>query len=143
MGLKYIKEAIYLLENEDYVDTSVDIINATPRPINLKIGEKEIVFPKSEFLARVESTSKRVSDIVVDTDGTKDITVDLFEYTYGSINGLPKEKNGVYYIVSAMVLSANKESKNPRKDLISPDTNPNGGAIRDGGMIKAITRFCV
>jgi hypothetical protein len=108
----------------------------------LKIGSSEIVYPKSDVLARVKSKEKKLPGLVV-VDGDKELDVDLYEYTYGEIEGLPAEKHMTYYIVSAMVLSANKESDNPRKDLIAPDTSPNGGAIREGGLVKAVTRFCV
>jgi len=120
----------YLLENDK---ETIEIINATPHPIVLKTSSKEITYPKSDILARVETKSKKVDDI----------EVEVYENVYGDVQGLPKEKNGVYYIVSAMVLSANKESNNKRTDLIAPDTSPNGGAIRDGGQIKAVTRFVV
>lgn len=42
--------------------------------------------------------------------------VDIYENTYGEVTGLPEFKEGVYYVVSAMV----RQALPHRKDLLSP-----------------------
>ena len=42
--------------------------------------------------------------------------IDIYENIYGEVTGLPEFKEGVYYVVSAMVRQALPE----RKDLLSP-----------------------
>lgn len=113
------------------------IINATPHDITFK-GTTEIVFKKSDIVARVETKSTKEDFIEYG-----DETIPLYSNSYGDIVGLPKAETGTLYIVSALVLSANKEGKNQRNDLIAPDTSPNGGAVRENGQIKAVTRFVI
>lgn len=42
--------------------------------------------------------------------------VDIYENVYGEVTGLPEFKEGVYYVVSAMV----RQALPHRKDLLSP-----------------------
>ena len=42
--------------------------------------------------------------------------IDIYENIYGEVTGLPEFKEGIYYVVSAMVRQALPE----RKDLLSP-----------------------
>ena len=42
--------------------------------------------------------------------------IDIYENTYGEVTGLPEFKEGVFYVVSAMV----RQALPNRKDLLSP-----------------------
>ena len=49
--------------------------------------------------------------------------VNIYEQTFGAIQGLPKEKENTILIVSAMVLSALKSSGSERNDVVAPNTS--------------------
>lgn len=91
------------------------IKNLTPHQINVHYDGQQISFGKTETIARVS-----VSKELVGTVGG----IPTYKTTYGKVEGLPDETEGVYYIVSAMVLN-HPELVN-RKDLLSP-----GELIRD------------
>lgn len=106
----------------------MNIINATPHDITvIKKGDTKVTFPKSGIIARVSSSYEELEAI----DGFT-----MVHQTFGEIEGLPEETNETMYIVSAMVLSANRS----RKDLIAPNTGAT--AIRDEkGHIVAVNGF--
>ncbi|MGL6098695.1 MAG: hypothetical protein ACRCZ9_08845 [Fusobacteriaceae bacterium] len=107
------------------------IVNATPHPISIMKGEELISFPKSEFIARVSSEETTIES---------ELDFIVVEQTFGDVTGLPKEEAGTVYIVSAMVLSANKVASIRRSDLIAPNTGAT--AIRnDLGHIVAVRSF--
>jgi len=81
------------------------IINMTPHPINI-LGEKEKTL-KPVGLVRLTATTERVGDV----NG-----IPLTKTIFGEPEGLPKERDGVFYIVSQMVKSALPE----RRDLLVP-----------------------
>ena len=58
--------------------------------------------------------------------------------SYGPVEGLPEPQEGVFYIVSGLVL----QHCAGRADVVAPATGPTHEAIRDEkGRIKAVTRF--
>ena len=58
--------------------------------------------------------------------------------TFGEVEGLPAPQAGVILLVSALVAGRCVG----RKDVFSPGTGPNDGAVRDEkGHIKAVTRL--
>lgn len=83
------------------------IINTTPHDINVYEGDKIVrVIPPAGWTIRLEENTVDVGVL----DGIPET-----ETTYGTAD-LPEEKEGVYYIVSAMV---KKEFPN-RRDLRVP-----------------------
>lgn len=105
----------------------MNIINATPHDIVVLKGDVKVTFPKSGIIARVSSSYEELESL----DG-----FNISHQTFGEIEGLPEETNETIYIVSAMVLSANRS----RRDLIAPDTGVT--AIRDEkGHIVAVNGF--
>ena len=57
---------------------------------------------------------------------------------YGPVEGLPEPEEGVFYIVSGLVL----QHCRGRADVVAPATGPSHGAVRDDeGRIKGVTRF--
>jgi len=102
------------------------VINMTPHAIKVINEKKEKIYEPCGEIVRLIMESKVVDE------------VDGFEIKENVIVGhnLPEPKEGVYLIVSAMVLSA---LKNQRNDLIAPNTNE---AIRDEqGRIIAVKSF--
>lgn len=106
------------------------LINLTPHDVVIRLEEgREKIYP-SEGNARVST----FSEVVGNVDG-----IEVVKQSYGEIEGLPKPKEGVLYIVSLVVRMAAQAQG--RDDVISPDTSPQG-AIRDGeGRIVAVRRF--
>lgn len=107
------------------------IKNFTPHEIVVIANGIETRYP-SEGVARVKSEETQVSII----NG-----IEIYQQVFGDIEGLPEPEKDTFIIVSAMVLSANKSSKNPRWDLIAPNTGAT--AIRENGQIKAVTSFVI
>jgi len=95
------------------------IINATPHNVNLILGDSQITFEKSGILPRVNQSSIEAEPLQYNG-----LSIPIKKTEMGNLEGLPNETEGVYYIVSLIVLEAGK--KIGRKDLIAPDT------LRDG-----------
>lgn len=74
--------------------------------IGANIPDKVLEQYKGEPI-RVSCESRKVGTI----EG-----VDIYENVYGEVTGLPEFKEGVYYVVSAMV----RQALPHRKDLLSP-----------------------
>lgn len=106
------------------------VINATPHAITIT-GQDPI--PASGILARVASTSTMIDHPV----GRVEVQ------QLGDITGLPAERIGVFYIVSAMVLAANKASDQPRKDLVAPATGHKDCVRNDKGLIVSVPHFII
>ncbi len=87
------------------------IINKTPHPVNIVNAQNEVIrtFPAclKDKLIRLKADVKQVGEI----DG-----VPVSSTEFGSPEGLPKERNDVYYIVSQLVASACFD----RMDLLVP-----------------------
>lgn len=97
-----------------------ELVNLTPHDLNVySKGKVHKTYPSSGNVARVATKSVKVGEI----DG-----IPVYEQTYGKIEGLPKPQKGVFYIGSLIVREAAKQQG--RKDVISPDTSPEG-AVRD------------
>lgn len=61
--------------------------------------------------------------------------IDIYENIYGEVTGLPEFKEGVFYVVSAMVRQALPE----RKDLLSPGQlirNEEGQPVGCLGLVR-------
>ena len=98
------------------------IVNATPHDIKLNDGT---VFPASGQVARVSVNQVDDGDI----NG-----IPVKKNTYGEVEGIPEPRDGVVYIVSAMVVG-----NSDRTDLVAPDT---GNALRnDQGHIVSVPGF--
>jgi len=103
-------------------------MNYTPHTINVQTIDGSVTSYKSDGIARVSTVCTPVGDI----DG-----IPLQVTRLGEVCGLPPEEDGVFIIVSGMVLEAAD-----RRDLVAPATGPDDQCIRDGGgRIVAITKF--
>jgi hypothetical protein len=59
---------------------------------------------------------------------------------FGQVTDLPAPKDGVAYLVSALVLGA--LAGHGRRDVFAPATGPQDGAVRnDQGQVVAVTRL--
>jgi hypothetical protein len=100
------------------------IINLTPHAITT-ISEqgKSTTYEPSGIIARVSQS--------IYTLGTEIGGISVSVSSFGDIIDLPNPINNTYYIVSGLVLSANKD----RKDLIAP-RNDKGHIISVIGWLK-------
>lgn len=101
------------------------LINMTPHPLAIRMREEVIRLAPSGIVPRC-SASRMPCDY---TDGIQTVRT-----TLGSVVDLPDAKEGVYLIVSALVMNACPD----RADLRSP-----GEAVRDAaGVIVGCNGLC-
>lgn len=96
-------------------------INCTPHAIVMNDGR---VFEASGQIARVSSSFTEF-----DAEG-------ICTVKYGDLTGVPAQKDGVKYIVSAMVLAASD-----RADLVAPATGHKDCVRDDAGHIVSVPGF--
>lgn len=99
---------------------NVQFINCTPHDILLNNG---VVFKASGNVARVSNTFTKFDSNL------------CCQVKYGALENVPEPKEGVKYIVSAMVLA-----DSDRKDLVAPATG-HPDCVRDKGMIVSVPGF--
>ena len=103
-------------------------VSLLPHSISVVGEDMEITIKPSGSIARVSSTTEVVGEIGGFT---------VSRSTFGDVIGLPEPEEGVYYIVSGLVLSA---LAGTRPDVLAPDTG--SSAIRDDkGHIVAVRGF--
>lgn len=90
--------------------------NFTPHNVVIVMNETKIVIP-SDGIARVTETKTAAPSI--DVDG---VVIETFKSSFGEVENLPPQEDGVMVIVSAMAASAAKD----RNDLLVP-----GELVRD------------
>ncbi len=114
------------------------IINLTPHAIRVRLGpsneptpqEGDIVLPPSGSVARCQTTTEVVERREIATA----ISVPVFATTFGTVDGLPRRRDGVTLVVSTPVAQAAK-----RADVVSPLTDTT--AIRKDGQVYAVRGF--
>jgi len=108
-------------------------VNLTPHTITLAITDAGIDYVElpSQGVARVNSTPGKVS--------YRDLVPVYEADVVGEVIDLPEPKTNTRYIVSGMVGSA---IKGTRDDILVPGTGPEDSAIRnEKGHIVAVTRL--
>lgn len=111
---------------EDFELVPTKFINLTPHDIKLNDGT---IYPASGKVARVESVFSN-------------FCCGISKVFYGEIENLPEPEDGVYYIVSAMVLAANNSQPRHkcRGDLVAPATG-HPDCVRKDGFIVSVPGF--
>lgn len=115
--------------NEEGVHFDViptEFINLTPHDIKLNNGT---VYPASGKTARVANSFTN-------------FCCGISRVFYGEVENLPEHKRGTMYIVSAMVLAAEKAKPKccQRRDLVAPATG-HPDTIRENGNIVSVPGF--
>lgn len=111
------------------------LVNLTPHPVTLRVGDKDVTMPPSGQVARVAAREDVVGDLEVEG-----LRVPVVFRTLGEVEGLPEPEDGTAYLVSALVLEALAKAGTPRADVFAPDTG--ASAVRDAqGRIVAVTRL--
>ena len=109
----------------------MEFVNLTPHAINVENKNVTKTIPPSGDVLRIpmeKIQKKRVLNIPIFTQTPKQGEVVL-----------PPKKNGVYYIVSSIVLAVIKEHYPERVDFVAPDT---GAAKRnEKGHIVSVPGF--
>lgn len=101
-------------------------VNLTPHDIKLNDGT---IYPASGKVARVANTFSN-------------FCCGISKVFYGDIENLPEPEDGIYYIVSAMVLAAEKSKPRQyqRHDLVAPATG-HPDCKRENGFIVSVPGF--
>jgi len=140
--------------------TKIRLVNLTPHNVTLilKGGEQHSI-PPSGIVARVTTKQETVELIELETDRII-ATVPVVKSEFAEVHGLPlacenckrydecelyfKEKQicgfqepEEYYIVSSLVAMA----MHGRRDIVAPDTSPNGVVRDEYGNIIGVKRF--
>lgn len=100
------------------------IINCTSHPVNVVIGEGEVI------TIAPSGVEPRCSTQIVELAPGFKIT------TYGEVEGLPEMEEGKLLIVSALV-----RTRSGREDLIGPDTSPAGKVVDAEGRLLGVKGF--
>jgi len=135
------------------------LINLTPHDVVIITDKgKEIKIPPSGFIARI-TTRQEVTEYLSIDDPEEIVEIPVVKTEFSEIHGVPLacenckrydecewykekmichvQKPEEYYIVSTLVAIA----LSGRKDILAPDTSPNG-VVRDKyGNIKGVKRF--
>ena len=98
----------------------MDYINLAPHTIKLNDGRS---FPASGTIVRVNVAYTPIVD-------------DIATQVYGDVQDIPAPKDGVRYIVSALVLA-----RTTRKDVVAPATGHPDTQRNDKGHIVSVPCF--
>ena len=114
-------------------DCSIKVVNLTPHPITLYSRDGTDVIgeiPMSDFVARVDTSATISYPVTLELeDGSKIDNIPLLYQERDVTTELPAPEEGVYYIVSALVM----DTFPGREDLIMVNTtNDRLGSIKDG-----------
>ncbi|MBD8045821.1 hypothetical protein [Clostridium faecium] len=86
---------------------NIEILNYTPHTVNI-IQQGKVKNLVSVGNARCIQETKKIGEIN---------NIPITSTTFGQVEGLPEEKEGVYYIVSRLILQACPQ----RRDLLVPN----------------------
>ena len=136
------------------------IVNLTPHPVNVIIGDRyEVTFPPSGIVARVV-TEQTLEDRIVVEEGLTRVEIPVVRTEFGDVVGVPSpcsnckrfdecsltkydkeicnlQKPEELYIVSSLVAMA----LSGRKDIIAPDTSPDGVVRDETGKVIGVRGF--
>lgn len=104
----------------------MNVINLTPHAITLRFDAQEITFPASGIVARVPQTTFDLGKSIAGFP--------VYTSTFGQVE-MPKPAEDTFFIVSAMVMSA---LKGTRQDVVAPKTD-NTAIRNEAGHIIAVT----
>lgn len=90
------------------------IINLTPHSVNV-IGDDNSVTITIESSGNVARCSQTIN--IVDTIDLNNVAIPVSSSSYGEVVDLPAPQDGVYYVVSRLVMSACPN----RQDLLVPN----------------------
>ncbi|MBY6277852.1 MAG: hypothetical protein CWE10_16985 [Symbiobacterium thermophilum] len=93
-------------------DDSMRLVNLTPHPVTLIVGDQTLTIPPEPTPARCSETRTVVGSVEVDG-----LEVPVTRVGFGQVQGLPAPREGVLYVVSRMVAEACRD----RADLVIPD----------------------
>lgn len=94
--------------------TTTTIINLTPHAVNIVDSSDSvtITIPASGNVARCSQTIDIIGNITLDS-----VSIPISSSSYGEVVDLPDPQDGIYYIVSRLVMSACPA----RQDLLVPN----------------------
>lgn len=102
-------------------------VNLTKHAVRIRVNDNHLAEPDETDLvippSGTEANVQTIRESGAEFDG-----VPVVRVGYGAIQGLPEPQEGVIYIVSA--LTAPLAARAGRTDVVAPDTDPAGRAIR-------------
>jgi hypothetical protein len=90
---------------------AVRIVNLTPHPVNIRVGDAEVELPAADVPARLSGRVEAGGSVRFD-----DLDIPVLVHRYTDVEGLPTEEEGVLHIVSQLVL----DFVSWRRDLVTP-----------------------
>jgi len=108
-------------------------VNLTQHEINLHLEDIVMNIPMENKTARCAMGTEGLQDM-----SYKGLTVPCIRHLIGDPVGIPDPEPGVVYIVSNIVLSALKST---RDDVVSPDTTAKSIIKDKNGQIVGVRRF--
>jgi hypothetical protein len=122
------------------------MVNCTPHAITVRPdGSDGVTIPPSGIVPRVAVSAVADGEICercpVETPAgvfSEVFHLPVMRTAFGRVEGLPDAEDGVWLIVSSVVLSALGGS---RPDCVAPDTSPASAIRDDGGRIIAVRRL--
>ena len=91
---------------------NIKVVNCTPHDINLVTKSGNITFPRSGIIPRLKEVQQKINSV-----NSNGIEIDIMEKSFLEPEGLPEQKEGTIYIVSALVAGAVKD----RDDIFIPN----------------------
>jgi len=114
---------------------TVVVVNLTAHDIKVWVNGHYLTFPKSGNVARVK-TGHTLERSVQVQEGDHTVKIPVTSVTFGEVEGLPKPKHGIVYLVSSVVRM--QPSVKSRPDVFSPNTAPNFVYRDEEGNIQAV-----
>jgi hypothetical protein len=111
------------------------VVNLTPHLVRLCSPSGEVLH---ELPAPAKGSEARVGEVPGTLIGSI-AGVEIYSPpTRGAVENLPDPREGVTYLVSAIV--ADEAAKAGRRDVARPGTGPQDGAVRKDGQVWGVTR---
>jgi len=114
---------------------AVRFVNLTPHDVVVYHEDgktvKCVIKPSGQ-VARVTVIRKKVGEV----NG-----IPVYKNIFSKVEGLPFPRRGVYCVVSTLIQQALRQCGSKRKDILSPDTSPEGVVRDKNGKIVGAKGF--
>lgn len=104
-----------------------NFVNLTKHAVRIRINDNPLAEPDATDIV-VAPSGTEANVVTIRQGGHEALGVPVVKVSYEGIQGLPEPDEGVVYIVSA--LTAPRAAAMGRDDVVAPDTDPAGRAIR-------------
>lgn len=102
------------MENLNNTTTNTNVINLTPHAVNI-VGDDNSIAITIDASGNVARCSQSIS--IIGSVTINSVAIPISSSSYGEVVDLPDPQDGIYYIVSRLVMSACPN----RQDLLVPN----------------------